>query len=360
MEASLLKSCLSFLKISFSLRTCPISHIREAVSSFDILMFEALSDLVGGPLPEWSWSKANLPVSAGGVGIRSAPLHASAAFIGSYHQCLPLICEMLGHHPAPSIRFASSFADLSLAANQPSWSSLGDIDFPISQRSLSRSINQASFDRLLNDAPDVRSRALALSSAIPHAGDWLNVVPSHSLGLHLHNREFRLCIQYWLGLRMFSESYPCPFCKHLCDPFGDHHIGCGGNNDRIFRHDSLRDILFESARSAALSPKKELPSLIPGSKSRPADIYLPNWKHSKPAALDVSVISPLQKLTLISSSSIQGHALCIGEERKCSAHVKPCHDVGVSFIPMIAETIGGWSEVAVRMFAELRVSLSFP
>jgi hypothetical protein len=40
--------------------------------------------------------------------------------------------------------------------------------------------------------------------------------------------------------------------------------------------------------------------------------------------------------------------LCIGEERKCSAHVKPCHDVGVSFIPMIAETIGGWSEVAVE------------
>jgi hypothetical protein len=102
MEASLLKSCLSFLKISFSLRTCPISHIREAVSSFDILMFEALSDLVGGPLPEWSWSKANLPVSAGGVGIRSATLHASAAFIGSYHLNVYLSfvrCWVIIQHP---------------------------------------------------------------------------------------------------------------------------------------------------------------------------------------------------------------------------------------------------------------------
>ena len=27
-------------------------------------------------------------------------------------------------------------------------------------------------------APEVRSKALALSSSLPHAGDWLNVVPS--------------------------------------------------------------------------------------------------------------------------------------------------------------------------------------
>ena len=33
----------------------------------------------------------------------------------------------------------------------------------------------------------------------PHAGNWLNVVPSPSLGLHLHDQEFRSCLRYWLG-----------------------------------------------------------------------------------------------------------------------------------------------------------------
>ena len=108
---------------------------------------------------------------------------------------------------------------------------------------------------------------------------------------------------------MFSVDYPCPFCKSFCDPYDDHQIECGGNKDLIHQHDSIRDALFSSAQSAALCPRKEIPSLIPGSKCRPADIYMPYWTHGKPAALDVSITSPLQKLTLESSSMSQGHAL---------------------------------------------------
>ena len=80
-------------------------------------------------------------------------------------------------------------------------------------------------------APNVRSKALALSSAIRHAGDWLNVVPSSALGLHLLDREFRFCLQYWLGLQMFEEGLRCPVCHAVADPFGDHQVSCGGNCD---------------------------------------------------------------------------------------------------------------------------------
>ena len=51
-----------------------------------------------------------------------------------------------------------------------------------------------------------------------------------------------------------------------------HQVGCGGNSDRIHRHDALCDALFAASQSAALAPRKEVPSLIPGSCSRPADI----------------------------------------------------------------------------------------
>ena len=52
---------------------------------------------------------------------------------------------------------------------------------------------------------------------------------------------------------------------------------------RIHRHDSLRDALFAAAQSAALAPQKEVPALIPGSASRPADVFLPNWNRGRPA-----------------------------------------------------------------------------
>ena len=140
----------------------------------------------------------------------------------------------------------------------------------------------------------------------------------------------------------------CSVCasEGLADPFGDHHVGCGGNGDRIHRHDSIRDVLFSASQSAALAPRKELPSSIPGSSSRPADIYLPNWDRGRPVALDVTVISTLQSLTLSGAAHSQGHALQIGEKRKMAAHKDSCHAVGVSFTPMVIESLGGWSEIA--------------
>ena len=54
----------------------------------------------------------------------------------------------------------------------------------------------------------------------------------------------------------------------------------------------------KTAQSAALAHRREVPSLIPGSQTRPADIYLPSWKRGCPTALDLTVISTLQQATI--------------------------------------------------------------
>ena len=53
-----------------------------------------------------------------------------------------------------------------------------------------KNIDMASYNSLLAAAPDVCSHILALSLAISHTGDWLNVVPYPGLMLHVHDREF--------------------------------------------------------------------------------------------------------------------------------------------------------------------------
>ncbi len=202
----------------------------------------------------------------GGLNLRSAALHAPAAFISSLDQSRLLIARIIGRPPAASPHLAVAVAYLARAADAPDWHSVEDIDVPLRQRPLSRKIDEATFNSLVNSDPDTRARALALSTATPHVGDWLNVVPSPALGLHLHDREFRLCLDYWFGIRIADGESRCPVCtrEHAADPFGDHHVGCGGNGDRIHRHDALWDVLFSAAQSAALAPRKEVPSLIPG------------------------------------------------------------------------------------------------
>ena len=205
-------------------------------------MREALADIAGGPLSDWSWQKAALRSSLGGLNLRFANQHAPAAYVSSVSECSSLAAMILGFPLPPPPLLPDAISSLTNGAAKPEWLTLDDIDVPLHQRHLSHAIDEASFNLLLESAPDTRSRALALSSSLPHAGDWLNVVPSQTLGLSLQNREFRLCLDYWLGLKTSNAGTICRLCSRQADSFGDDQVGCGGNGDRIHRHDSIRDV----------------------------------------------------------------------------------------------------------------------
>ena len=90
-----------------------------------------------------------------------------------------------------------------------------------------------------------------------------------------------------------------------------------------------------------------MPSLVPGSASRPADVFLPTWERGQPAALDVTVASTLQNRMVAGAASVLGYAISVARERKMAAHSEACQSVGVSFVPMVVETLGSWDEEAV-------------
>ena len=185
MEATLLRSCLTLPKVAFFLRTCPPSHIIQATVTFDETMREALTDLTGCHLSRWAWLKASLPSFRGGLNIRRATLHASAAYIGSLVQTQTLVTRILGHTLAPSLHLDSAVSALADTVKRFDWSSLEEIDVSCRQHPLFCSIDDAAYQQLLDIPQDTRSKALALSSALPQAGAWLNAIPSTTLCLHL-------------------------------------------------------------------------------------------------------------------------------------------------------------------------------
>jgi len=54
--------------------------------------------------------------------------------------------------------------------------------------------------------------------------------------------------------------------------------------------------------------------------SHPADVYPPNWMRGQLAALDVTVISPMQQLTIAGAAESPRYALTVGKDRKMAAH----------------------------------------
>ena len=93
--------------------------------------------------------------------------------------------------------------------------------------------------------------------------------------------------------------------------------------------------------------------MIPGSSCRPADVYRPNWKRGQPAAQDIHVISTVQQQTLAGASTTPGYALQVGEDRKMIAHAGACRAAGVTFIPLVVESLGGWSEEAIQIIKSI-------
>ena len=96
-----------------------------------------------------------------------------------------------------------------------------------------------------------------------------------------------------------------------------------------------------------------MPALIPGSSSRPADVYLPCWHRGKPAAFDISVISPVQALTIDSAATIQGYVLTVRERQKRRIYVEGCLSAGIDFVPIAVETLGGLSSISSHTISEL-------
>ena len=133
-----------------------------------------------------------------------------------------------------------------------------------------------------------------------------------------------------------SPDPSCPACSQPMDSFGDHTIVCSTENERICRHDALRDAIFDQANSAGLFPKREPRALVPDSQRRPGDVYIPHWR-GRPHAFDVAVTSPLCASNLQQVSNSSGAALVKMKKAKIGKQFQYCRRQGITFMPLVVD-----------------------
>ena len=125
---------------------------------------------------------------------------------------------------------------------------------------------------------------------------------------------------------------------------GDHGMVCGTGGDRIARHNALRDALhnFTYCCCSWAGPSKGNAC----NNRRPADIYIPGWSAGRDAALDVCVTQPLHDRYRAQAAREPGYALTQVYQNKMRVTADLCDQQGIAFIPMAAESLGGWHKVA--------------
>ena len=115
--------------------------------------------------------------------------------------------------------------------------------------------------------------------------------------------------------------------------------------------------LFRS-NTLSLGPVREVRFLIPGEDSRPADVLLPHWIAGQDTAMDVTVVNPCQVATVVGAATTAGHALQHAYTRKMRGAADACQQQGVTFLPMVVESFGGWHEGSVREVERLGAALA--
>ena len=130
--------------------------------------------------------------------------------------------------------------------------------------------------------------------------------------------------------------------------FGDHILSCHGRGDIISRHDRVRDTIMAACLSANRSPVSEQEHLLPENNSRPGDVYLHSFIAGQPAALDVTITSPLQASFISDVSRTFDFIVALAEERKIRHNYQKCSEMCIHFIPLALETFGGLFETTPK------------
>ena len=339
---------ITFCKLVHLTRATPTSLIKDALAVFDAGVRRTFCLCTGVDASNDAWQQAQLSLGKGGLGLRSLSLHSPAAFIAS-------VCSAgYGSHSTSHLSQAIDMFNCLVASSDVISVENLLSSSSVHQKALSEKLDEHQFNLLLN-CSSVADRARLLSVSSPFAASWLSVIPSEGHGLHLTAPIFQVALKWWLGLDTSGGSQ-CSLCPgSVLDHLSHHAVTCKRGGDVVTRHNRLRDCIVEVCRRAHIGVQVEVGNnLTPShSKTRPADILIPNWVMGRTAALDVSVTSPLNPQTLLEAGVTATGAALTTEERKHDEDDPKCSELGWVCIPVVAESYGAWGREATLLFSTI-------
>ena len=216
-------------------------------------------------------------MKTGGLGIRSAVQLAPSAYMASAAACSELVSIVL---PPQLQDFTAASAYLDEARTQ--WSCGHDLPPPEGtgqhlQKAWDAVRVTSIKDKLLQDAPDARSRARLLASSARESGVWLNC---SSLGLRMDDTAIRVAVGLRLGCTL-CKPHNCHLCGAAVDALATHGLSCKQSEGRHFRHSSLNDIIHRALSAAKIPSRLEPAGMYRNDGKRPDGITMVPWERGK-------------------------------------------------------------------------------
>ena len=202
----------------------------------------------------------------------------------------------------------------------------------------------ATFETLLEDAPDATSTARLLAASTGKSGAWLNALPISSLRLRMDNNTIRVAVGSIMICTQLCKLQMYYHCGSKVDGFGIHGLSCRWSEGRHHHHSSLNNIVFRAMSAAKVPTAAKVPSRLEQSGiyrsdgKRPDGMSIVPWKSGELLVRDVTCADNFAPSYTSIASSKPGAVASQAEERKCSkdSHLSSNH----IFTPISIETSG--------------------
>eukprot|EP00898_Chlorokybus_atmophyticus_P000542 jgi/Chlat1/1489/Chrsp12S00110 len=292
-------------------------------------------------------AQAALPVSAGGVGLRSTALHAPAAFLGGWASVAALLRRRFTV-PADAVFLAAvdGVDDGELPFRQDLKSACGWLPpearplLPSMARTVSTKLQESLSTKVdarvlavFEDGATTDDTARRLSASGVGAGAWLTTMPLFP-ALQLSADVFRTALRIRLGLPhpILAAVERC-LCGVTLTTEGTHLLRCPVGRGRTATHDALRDEVYVILRDAGYVVSREQTGFMPirpgETHGRRIDLVASEPGRDRRWLLDVTVTAPGQR---------PGGAAKEAEQAKRRKYAD--HPPTDEFIPLAAETQG--------------------
>jgi hypothetical protein len=242
-QALLLRFCTSFCKVVHLVRTVPPNLWGGCLTMFDS-EFRSFMEVVTGPTSDFTWAFMSF-YRRGGLGLRSARVHALGAYLASLTEASVMIGERFPSIPPASVRARIEFL-------REDWSAaFGALPELVSQKTLSAASDEKLFP-LLTACSACPPPVWVASLQSPLSACFWRCLPSHRAGTYVDNACFRLLVQFrYHQPVMYPTECPAPGCAARLDVFGHHALCCKSGGEKSVRQ-SLSSRLSAAGPSPAL------------------------------------------------------------------------------------------------------------
>ena len=341
---TLLKNCISLPKVQHLLRSFPAFLFPDLLRKFDSVQKSSLETILNCSLSETNIRQAFLPVSKGGLGLRSTAQLSLPAYIASAYGVEGLVASLL-----PFQR-----RDIALDSALEQWRDCcPEEPFPEGEdKTLQRSWDKPVTDKILEDLisnADNVSKCRLLSASSTSAGVWLSALPIPSLGLKLSNEQMRICVALRLGSRI-CVPHQC-ICGATVHEDGIHGLSCRKNGGRAPRHAEANDVIKRALVSAGIPAIKEPQGISRQDGKRPDGATLLPWERGRPLLWDFTCTDPLAPSNIRVALQGASKMAAAAEDKKRTKYAHLQHDY--AFVPVAAETLGAWGPEAFRFLKDL-------